>query len=95
MFLGENLLIPRLVDTLVATLTAVDYDGNRRNLGGDPVVIKLIGPLDDTQQEVTPNNSEFQHLDNNNSDDKVRIIDHKNGQYTIRLRLSICGRYKN
>jgi len=94
-FLGDNLLIPRLVDTQVATLTAVDYDGNRRNLGGDPVVIKLIGPLDDTQQEMAPNNLGHQHQDNNTSDDGVRIIDHKNGQYTIRLRLSNCGRYIN
>jgi len=84
-----------LVDTLVATLTAVDLDGNRRNLGGDPVIIKLIGPLDDTQQEITPNNLGLQHLDNNTSDDRVRIVDHKNGQYSIRLRLSICGRYIN
>jgi len=94
-FLGENLLIPRLVNTLVATLTAVDYDGNRRNLGGDPVSIKLIGPLDDTQQEITINNLGLQYLDNNTSDDRVRIIDHKNGQYTIHLSLSICGRYTN
>ncbi|CAI6353464.1 unnamed protein product [Macrosiphum euphorbiae] len=91
---GENLLIPRLVDTQVATLTAVDYDGKRRNLGGDPVIIKLIGPLDDTQQEMAPNNLGHLHQDNNTSDDGVRIVDHKNGQYTIRLRLSNCGRYK-
>jgi len=86
-------LIPRLVDTQVATLTAVDYDGKRRNLGGDPVIIKLIGPLDDTQQEMAPNNLGHLHQDNNTSDDGVRIVDHKNGQYTIRLRLSNCGRY--
>lgn len=95
MFLGENWLIPRLVDTLVATLTAVDYDGNRRNLGGDPVGIKLIGPLDDTQQEVNPNYLQLQNPDTVSSDDKVRIIDNKNGQYTIRLSLSVCGRYIN
>lgn len=86
------MLIPRLVDTWVATLIAVDYDGNRRNLGGDPVTLKLIGPLDDTQQERTANNLGHQYQENNTSDG-VRIIDHKNGQYTIRLRLSICGRY--
>lgn len=85
-------MIPRLVDTEVAILTAVDYDGDRRNLGGDPVTLKLIGPLDDTQQERAANNLENQQ-ENNTSNDGVRIIDHKNGQYTIRLCLSICGRY--
>ncbi|XP_025207500.1 uncharacterized protein LOC112603224 isoform X2 [Melanaphis sacchari] len=90
---NENLLIPRLVDSRVATLTAFDYDGKRRNLGGDPVTLKLIGPLDDIQQERTANNLEHKY-ENNTSDDGVRIIDHKNGQYTIRLRLSICGRYR-
>lgn len=85
-------MIPRLVDTRVAILTAVDYDGNRRNLGGDPVTLKLIGPLDEIQQERAVNNLGHQVQENNISDDRVRIIDHKNGQYTIRLRLSICGR---
>lgn len=89
------MLIPRLVNTQVATLTAIDYDGNRRNLGGDPVTIKLIGPLDDPQQEMALNNLLHQHQDNNTSDNGVRIIDHKNGQYTIRLHLSNCGRYIN
>lgn len=73
-------MIPRLVDSHIATLTAVDYDGNRRTLGGDPVTVKLISLSDDTQQEQGSSTSD------------VRVIDHKNGQYTIRLRSSICGR---
>lgn len=94
MFLGENLVIPCLVDTQVATLTAMDYNGTRQTLGGDPVTVKLIGPLDDTlntQQERTANNLGPQQ-EENNINHGVRVIDNKNGQYTIRLCLSICGR---
>lgn len=91
MFLGEHLIIPCLVDTQVATLTAVDYDGKQRTSGGDPVTVQLTGPLEDTQLETVANNSGHQH--GNNSSHNVCVIDHKNGQYTISLRLSICGRY--
>lgn len=87
-------MIPCLVDSQIATLTAVDYDGIRRTLGGDPVTVKLIGPLDDTlntQQERTANNLVSQKQENNISHG-VRVIDNKNGQYTIRLFLSTCGR---
>lgn len=70
-----------MVDTQIATLTAVDYDGNRRTLGGDPVTVKLISLSEDTQHEQESTTSD------------VCVIDHKNGQYTIRLRSSICGRY--
>lgn len=87
-------MIPRLVDSQVAILVAVDYDGNQRNLGGDPVTVKLIGPLEITQQERTISNLGHQHQGNNSSD-CLRVVDHKNGQYTIHLRSSICGRYLN
>lgn len=84
-------MIPRLVDTQLAILIAVDYDGNQRNLGGDPITVKLIGPLENTLQERTISNLGYQQ--GNNSDDCIRVVDHKNGQYTIHLRYSICGRY--
>lgn len=84
-------MIPRLVDTKIATLTAVDYDGNQRTLGGDPVTVKLIPLSEDIDQDRTISNLE--HQLENNIDDGVRVIDHDNGQYTIRLRLSSCGRY--
>lgn len=80
-----------MVDTRVAALTAVDYDGNQRTLGGDPVTVKLVGPLEDTQNERISSNLEHQEKENDN----VHVIDHKNGKYTIRLRLSTCGRYVN
>lgn len=87
-------MIPCLVDTQIATLIAMDYDGIQRTSGGDPVTVKLIGPLDDTlntQQERTTNNLGPQQQENN-INHGVRVIDNKNGQYTIRLCLSICGR---
>lgn len=86
-------MIPRLVDTQVAILTTVDYDGIQRNSGGDPITVKLIGPLETTQQETTITNLGYQQ--GNNSDDFMRVVDHQNGQYTIHLRYSICGRYIN
>jgi len=86
------LIIPRLVDTQVATLIAIDYDGKPQNFGGDPVTVKLIGPLGDIQQERTASNLGQQ--EENNSSDIMYVIDHKNGQYTIHLRSSVCGRYK-
>lgn len=82
-----------MVDTQIAILTAVDFDGNRRNLGGDPVTIKLIGPLEETQEGTSTNVDNEQQR--NNSNDGTRISDHKNGQYTIHLCLSVCGRYLN
>jgi hypothetical protein len=91
LFLGENLVISRLVDTRIAVLTAVDYDGNQRTLGGDPVTVKLIGPLEDAQNERVESHLGHQQKENDN----VRVIDHKNGKYTIRLCLSTCGRYVN
>lgn len=83
-------MIPRLVDTQVAILIAMDYDGIQRNSGGDPVTVKLIGPLETTHQERTISNLGYQQ--ENNSIDCMRIVDHQNGQYTIHLRYSICGR---
>lgn len=92
-FLGEHLVVPRLVDTLLATLTAIDYDGKLRTLGGDPVTVTLTGPLDEgTQQERIASSFDHQR-DINSSSDSVCVIDHKNGQYMIRSRLPHCGRY--
>jgi len=91
MFTGEHLTIPRLVGTLLATLTAVDFDGKKSIIGGDPVTVTLTGPLECTQQERTECNLNSQQ--ENKSSDSLCVIDHKNGQYTIRLRLSNCGRY--
>lgn len=76
-----------MVDTQIAILTAIDHDGNKRNLGGDPVSVKLIGPFDNEEET---NNLNCQEQSN---DDYVRVIDHKNGLYTIRLVLLYCGRY--
>lgn len=90
-FLGELLMIPRLVDTQVAILIAVDFDGNRRNMGGDPVTVKLIGPIEDTRQEGTLTTLAIEQQGNKSSNN-MRIIDLKNGQYSIRLCLSVCGR---
>lgn len=84
-------MISRLVDMRIALLTAVDYDGNQRTLGGDPVTVKLIGPLEETQNESVASNLGCQQKEN----DYVHVMDHKNGKYTIRLRLSTCGRYVN
>lgn len=92
MYLEENMSIPRLVNTRIATLTAVDYDGNRRTLGGDPVSVQLIGPLEDTQERNSRNLGGCQRQGNTNHDG-VHVIDHDNGQYSICLRLTLCGRY--
>lgn len=91
-FLGENLVFPRLVDKQIAILTAMDFDKKRRLLGGDPVIVKLIGPLCNIQTDRSISN--LGHQDNVTSDG-VHIIDTKNGQYIIRLHISICGRYIN
>lgn len=92
-FLGEHLVVPRLVDTLLATLTAIDYDGKLRTLGGDPVTVTLTGPLDEGIQQERIASSFDNHRDINSSSDSVCVIDHKNGQYMIRSRLPHCGRY--
>lgn len=90
-FTGEYLTIPRLVGTVFATLTAVDFDGKRSVIGGDPVTVILTGPLECTQQEKTE--CSLNCHQENKSSDCLCVIDHKNGQYTISLRLSNCGRY--
>lgn len=91
MFTGVYLTMPRLVGTLLATLTAVDFDGKKNIIGGDPVTVTLMGPLECTHQERTECSLNSQQ--ENKSSDSLCVIDHKNGQYTIRLRLSDCGRY--
>jgi len=93
-FFLDHLVLPRLVDVQIATLTAVDYDGNRRTLGGDPVTVKLIGPLEETQHNIS--NTVSNHLERRDmytTDDCIRVLDKKNGQYIIRLCSSACGRY--
>lgn len=85
-------MIPRLVDKQIAILTAMDFDRKRRPLGGDPVTVKLIGPLGNVQTDRLLSN--LGHQDTGSSDG-VHIIDTKNGQYIIRLHISICGRYIN
>jgi len=93
---ASNGNFPRLVDVRIAILTAVDYDGNRRTLGGDPVTVNLIGPLEEeTQQDSTVRNNLGYQRQKNNTSDCVRVIDKKNGQYIIRLCSTICGRYLN
>lgn len=90
-FFLEQLVIPRLVDVQIAVLTAVDYDGNKRTLGGDPVTVKLEEAQSNLISTVC-NNSQYQQPEMTTSD-CIRVIDKKNGQYVIRVRLSICCRY--
>jgi len=93
---NEHLVIPRLVDVQIAVLTAVDYSGNKRTLGGDPVTVKLIGPLVEAESNVIStvcDNPQYQQPEITIGE-CVRVIDKKNGEYVIRLRSSVCGRYR-
>ncbi|XP_050438665.1 uncharacterized protein LOC126844475 isoform X2 [Adelges cooleyi] len=103
---GGPLMVAKSVGTVLCRLIARDALGCRRRHGGDPVDAEWWPVVDDNGKGATRSkgggryavNADDSDSDGDNNvdfnEDGVRVIDHGDGYYTVRVLIHRTGRYR-